>query len=331
MINKDAYRVFCADTAAEWGKKYYGNWLFEMQNQDNMPQTPAEKFFRYYTQGINHTFSRVLRSGCDIEKYCVDSILSPEMFYDAIDEINSHPVQEDIVVFRYIDKETTRSMLKWGNLLYFKKGSIIFDKTFLSTTLTPETVQSRDYARNYRRLLKIFVPKGTPCLYLELIADMQENEVLFAPNLKLRVLSLSLDGVVECVAEWLDFRESFMECGGSIKVIHGDQEIGGADIHIHNRHIKINSLGINDEYKNRGAGKALMRYIMWWCDKNKILSAIVRACSGITLEMRELGIKGLTQEELIRFYESFGFVRCGDYELKKDFNRFCLLKPKCVF
>jgi hypothetical protein len=140
MIEKNTYRKFNAKAVLEWGKEHYGDWLVEMQNQDNQPQTPTEKFFRNYTQGIHYVFNQVLRGGCDIEEYCKDSILSADMFYNAIKEIEAHPSPENIVVYRYLCKYTVRSMLKWSKLSFFKKGSIIYDKTFLSTTLTPETV-----------------------------------------------------------------------------------------------------------------------------------------------------------------------------------------------
>lgn len=42
------YKVFSDEEAAEWGKKYYSDWLPKLQNQEYKPETPAEKFFRWY-------------------------------------------------------------------------------------------------------------------------------------------------------------------------------------------------------------------------------------------------------------------------------------------
>lgn len=201
-INKDLYKVFDSKLALKWGKEYYGEWLLEMQNQKNSPQTPTEKFFRGYTQGIHYMFNRVLRNDCDIDTYCEDSTLEPEMFYGAINEIMEHPVPDGIVVYRYLNKYLYEEMHDWCGQRYWKKGDIIFDKAFLSTTLTPETVRERDYVSNAKKILKIYVPKGTPCVYVELLAKMKENEVLFAPKTKLKILSAPLfSRLIECIVE----------------------------------------------------------------------------------------------------------------------------------
>jgi len=202
MVDKSSYKIFDSDAALEWGMLHYGDWLLEMQNQDNQPQNAIEMFFRNYTQGIHFITNQILRSGVDIEKHCINSMVKPEMIYGAISEIKLHLAPENIIVYRYISKDIVQRMLKWNNLLCFKKGGIVFDKAFLSTTLTPETVQSRNYSHGYSKLLKIFVPKGTPCLYLDLISDMGENEMLFLPKTKLRILSSSfLSKTVECIIE----------------------------------------------------------------------------------------------------------------------------------
>lgn len=91
---------------------------------------------------------------------------------------------------------------KFQNSRKLKKGATIFDKAFLSTTLARESVIGRDYANPKNTLLKIYVPKGTPCIYLDLIADMGENEILFAPMTKLKVLDASFFGrYIECIVE----------------------------------------------------------------------------------------------------------------------------------
>lgn len=80
------------------------------------------------------------------------------------------------------------------------KNNIIFDRAFLSTTLTPSVVLDHSYAQNYYKLIKIYVPKGTPCVFVDLISDMHENEVIFSPNTKLKVLSAPLlSKYIECM------------------------------------------------------------------------------------------------------------------------------------
>lgn len=79
------------------------------------------------------------------------------------------------------------------------KNDIIFDRAFLSTTLTPSVV-NHSYAQNYYKLLKIYVSKSTPCVFVDLISDMHENEVIFSPNTKLKVLSAPLlSKSIECM------------------------------------------------------------------------------------------------------------------------------------
>lgn len=185
----------------KWADKYYKEWLRDIQNQAYLPVTPIEKFFRYYTQGIHYVFNRALRAECDHEKFFRDSeLISTDMFYGAIDEMKQHSAPENIVVYRYVEPQIFKLMCKWGKVKMLRKNSIIFDKAFLSTTITPETVSSQSYVTFRNKRLKIYVPKGTPCAFLEFIADMNENEVLFPPETKLKIIFSSLfHSYVECI------------------------------------------------------------------------------------------------------------------------------------
>lgn len=199
---RERFRKISEMEVKEWGRIHYGEWLVDMQSQKNIPKSPVEFFFRYYSQGIDFAFNRALRSECDIEKYCKESFIKPEMFYDAICEMEKHPIPEDIVVFRYVEMKLWYSMLKWSGIKKISKNPTIFDKGFMSTTLTPELVHSQERHLGKFIKLKIYVPEKTPCAFLELISDMNENEVLFPPNTKLRVLSRpGLFNWTECVVE----------------------------------------------------------------------------------------------------------------------------------
>ena len=44
--NGELYKEFTKDEAYEWGMKNYSHWLINLQDQENMPKTPVEKFFR---------------------------------------------------------------------------------------------------------------------------------------------------------------------------------------------------------------------------------------------------------------------------------------------
>ena len=92
-------------------------------------------------------------------------------------------------------------MKKWSNVKLIRKNSILTDKGYFSTTLSLDSVVGRHYATLKRHsLFYIYVPKGTPCVYVDLISDMHENEILFAPNIKLKVLGSYWFGrCIECV------------------------------------------------------------------------------------------------------------------------------------
>lgn len=201
-FNKETYREFTNKyKASEWGKEHYNDWLPDLQDQSYSPQTSAEKFFRYYTQGIDYVYNRILRYS-SIDKYNYeDSSVTKEMFIDGIAEINKQSLCEDIIVHRYVDMDILKDMKKWSNVKLIKRNSILTDKGFFSTTLSLDSVKGHDYATlKHHSLFYIYVSKGTHCVYVDLIADMKENEMIFAPNIKLKVLGSYYFGkYIECV------------------------------------------------------------------------------------------------------------------------------------
>lgn len=195
------YKSFSCEEAVAWGKKYYNDWMPKMQNQEYKPETPCEKFFRYYTQGVDYVFNRILRYSSIDEYDFANSGFSREMFYDSIAEINNHRLRENIVVYRYVNKALISDMKKWSKVSFIRKNTILTDRGYFSTTLCLDSVKDRPYATiKGHMLFKIFVPKGTPCVYVDLVADMGENEMLFAPGIILKVLH-RLGHYIECIVE----------------------------------------------------------------------------------------------------------------------------------
>lgn len=195
------YKSFSLDETSEWGRKNYGNWLTTLQSQEYMPQTPTEEFFRYYTQGA-HTFFNKLARHDEIDTYDFNgNLFIREMFYDSICEINLHPIPNDIVVYRFIPKCLIEDMLEWGNSKSLKRNSILVDKGFFSTTLSLEAVAGHPYANlKERSLFKVYIPKGMKGVYVDLVSDMHEQEMLFAPGICLQVVSVHPFGkLVECM------------------------------------------------------------------------------------------------------------------------------------
>ena len=200
-INRDSFKNFSPEEAKEWGIKQFRTWLPKLQNQDYQPQTPVEMFFRFYTQSNGDRLNVIPRM-YGIENYDYEeSDFNRDMFVDSIAEINEHRLTENIVVYRYIAKPLVKGMVEWGASRSVKRNAVLVDRGYLSTTLSIEAVRSKRYANVVdHSLFIIYVPKGTPCVYVDLISDMHEQEVLFAPGIKLKVLSKHLFGkFVECV------------------------------------------------------------------------------------------------------------------------------------
>lgn len=197
----NGYKRFTLEEASDWGRKNYGNWLLKLQNQEYLPQTPAEEFFRYYTQGAHKFFNiRTRRDEIDTYDYS-DSFFKKEMFDDSIREINSRPIPDDIVVYRYIPKSLVNQMLVWGNSKSLKKNVILIDRGFFSTTLSLEAVANQPYANDRTRsLFIVYIPRGTPAVYVDLVSDMNEQEMLFAPGIRIKVIDKHIFGkVAECI------------------------------------------------------------------------------------------------------------------------------------
>lgn len=198
-MNTSSFRRFSNEEALEWGRKHYSNWLVNMQNQKNDPATPLEKFFRYYTQGAHVRFNSTTR----LDNYLTNTnhSFSRQMFIDSIAEIKNHRLSENIVVYRYIPRALIKAMLKNGGSSHMRKGACLVDNGYMSTTLCTEAVEGQPYANlSERYLFTIYVPQGTPCVFVDLISNMQEREMLFAPGTKLQVISYSIfKKRVECV------------------------------------------------------------------------------------------------------------------------------------
>lgn len=196
-----SYKTFNDEEAREWGKKYYSDWLPKLQNQEYKPETPSEKFFRWYTQGVDYAFNRIPRYSSIDEYDFNDSGFSKEMFSDSISEINKHILCENIVVYRYVYEDLLSAMKIWSELYFIRKNAVLTDKGYFSTTLCLDSVKDRPYATlKQHTLFKIYVPKGMPCAYVDLISDMGENELLFAPDIRLRVIH-NFGKYIECIVE----------------------------------------------------------------------------------------------------------------------------------
>ncbi|MGJ1412743.1 ADP-ribosyltransferase [Sphingobacterium thalpophilum] len=97
-------------------------------------------------------------------------------------EINKNTIEDNIVVLRLIH---TRFLSK-----NIKKGMILKDKAFLSTTLNlnhRKNSEGEDLRITNVGLIFIKIPKGAKALYLEGISKKEEFEILLPQNTELLV------------------------------------------------------------------------------------------------------------------------------------------------
>jgi hypothetical protein len=208
-FDKESYESFNYDGAKKWGMENYRSWLKDAQDLSKEPTTPAEYFFRYYKQGTGHMFNTPLRFGQgidgihDIDEIYLGGFTRREMIQAAKKEIESNKIQQNIVTYRFVRDSIIKHMLVLSGVRRLKKDVVIFDDGFLSTTLTPSSInKDRDYVRDHKKIFVICVQKGTPCVYLDFLSHLDENELLFLPKTKLRILSVKpLSKYIECVME----------------------------------------------------------------------------------------------------------------------------------
>lgn len=203
-FNKKSYKKFQnKEEAAAWGNEHYSYWLPKLQDLDANGKTPAEKFFLSYTRGEPSVYNRILRC-YNINTYDFTDypILKDEIIEGAA-EINRNLLSESVVVYRYVSPMVLDLMKTWSKTKSIKRNAILTDKGFFSTTLSLDSVTGRRYTQyKGNSIFKIYVPKDTPCVYVGLVAGMNENEneILFAPGIKLKVLDrCSFNKHIDCV------------------------------------------------------------------------------------------------------------------------------------
>lgn len=120
--------------------------------------------------------------------------------------------------------------------------------------------------------------------------------------------------------------------GGTFTVYCDEIYVGKADIHLNRQYAKLKSLYVKEEYRGKGIGKLIVKYIFKWCDENKVIAITVHAASGIYREAVERGLeKGLPQKELEQFYKDCGFNEKSHDYLHRQLRRPGLFSGEDVF
>lgn len=123
------------------------------------------------------------------------------------DLISQRVIADNIILYRIIDTiESVQSMIVGGSKK-LKKGSLLIDKGFMSTSLVYETLQSE---MNGLIVLCLLCPKGYKGAYVDLLSKRpKEQEVLLPPNSAFTVIRIYRNKdrkmVFECLLQLNDY------------------------------------------------------------------------------------------------------------------------------
>lgn len=184
------YKAFFSCSEADlWIEKYKSHFPSDSDNDKIFLQA-----LDYYTASGNPIYNNHLRRYRPIEK---DNYFYPYVT-QMINKLPTYQIPDDIIVYRYINKQLLKEMCESYPP---KRGSIMQDKGFMSTTLIRESVWQLRRDKKSNVLLVIRVPKDTKGTYVGLLHDsLPEYEVILAPNTKLRIdnKNLFLNNYFEC-------------------------------------------------------------------------------------------------------------------------------------
>lgn len=170
-------------------KKFYSpnevNTWFDNLKSSFPSDSDVDKIFlkalEYYTASANPIFNNHLRYNTVLD---TDGFIYPYVT-KMIKKLPTYQIPDNIVVYRYISKGLLKEMCPTYPP---KKGMIMEDKGFMSTTLIRESVNPYRNGHNQNILLVISVPSGTKGTYVgHLKNTLPEYEVILAPNTKLRI------------------------------------------------------------------------------------------------------------------------------------------------
>lgn len=183
---KAEYRNFYnSEDAEKWGYAVYSDWATKYKQTIKL----AKKFSSKIANPVLNA----------IEFYCGYSYqhINPYMRGDnSIDEVykeaadilvftiaSAPPVPEDIVVYRVVCDEFIHELIEKST-----NNSAAIETGFLSTSLLKGISKEPEHYADKPNLLKIYVPKGTPGVYVNTVCSRNEYEMLFAPNCFLRLV-----------------------------------------------------------------------------------------------------------------------------------------------
>lgn len=173
---KNQYTKFkTSDMVDLWYEKYKSNFP-----SDNDSDKDFLEAINIYTGSANLHFNNYLRYNKNIE-----DTNTLHLATKMIDKLPTYHIPDNIIVYRYISNWLLQTMCPTYPP---KRGMIIQDKSFMSTTLIRKSVNSYRSGRKQNILLVISIPSGTKGTYVGHLRDTPpEYEVILAPNTQLRI------------------------------------------------------------------------------------------------------------------------------------------------
>ncbi|MGN2371869.1 ADP-ribosyltransferase [Clostridium cagae] len=168
-----------------WGRKYYNDWGKKYLNSMKVANRIINKNYatnpiEYYCGEPYKWINSYLRFGVDKSDSKIYSEVSNIL---AITLSMAPRIPENIILYRMVCDEFICELIRNN-----KKGIPTQEKGYLSTSLTKDIVNSKEYYSNHKNLLKIYVKANTVGIYVNEVTKRPENEILLSPNGYLKLI-----------------------------------------------------------------------------------------------------------------------------------------------
>lgn len=171
--------------AETWGNKYYNDWGNKYLNNMKVANRIINKNYvtnpiEYYCGEAYKWINSCLRFGIDKSESKIYQEISNIL---AITLSMAPRIPENIIVYRMVCDEFISELIRNN-----KKEMPTQEKGYLSTSLTKDIVNSKEYYSDYNNLLKIYVKANTVGIYVNEVTKRSENEILLSPNGYLKLI-----------------------------------------------------------------------------------------------------------------------------------------------
>ena len=197
------YMSFSTESeAGQWGYSNYADWsdrykeimriVAEIEGRTaGYPFSTIECYCGYAYRHIN-SYLRGAGDALSIEVYKEMSHILTILISDA------PRIADNIIVYRLVCDDFVDYLYRQSKI-----GAATIEKGFMSTSLLATIADQDEPYAHHKNLLKIYVPHGTPAIYVNTVARRSEQEILFAPNRYLAMVKHPYKGcdgkiVIEC-------------------------------------------------------------------------------------------------------------------------------------